>query len=128
MNRVWSCRGRNFDRFKRGDLLTHRSWINIRNRKSCTFRFRIDPVPFTGGYKSYGRCLRHPGTTQEKSKTTLFLQEMRNGDIGYNIKVNQKRNYRNIANAYDDIYLSVLHRKRDWKRSKIKKQWMKNTK
>lgn len=114
-----------FKRFKRGDVLVKSLWLNVKKSSQRAFHFRIDPVPYTGCYKSYRRSYRHPVTTQEKSKTELFKCELRNGDIEYNIKINEKRNLINMPNSYDDICSSIYYRNRDWKRNKIKKQWMK---
>lgn len=82
----------------------------------AVYRFRIDPVPFIHNYKRWFGCYyKRPKTTQERRLSYAYE--------GY---VRGKRRDNNLPNAWDDYPRSDLRVRRCWKRSKVKKQWMKN--
>lgn len=77
--------------------------------------YRYDPVPCTGKHSRYRYCLKKPKTTQEKRMSFAVDKKYVRG----------KRNFHYLPNSYDDIERSDIQNKRGWKKSKIKKQWMK---
>lgn len=96
---------------KYGDIF-YKPTFSIRNRFEVKCRFRIDPVPGTGGYRSYGTYFRRIRTTQERRMSFSHPEYIRG-----------KRNFRTLPNSWDDLDRSDLHY-RCWKRTKKRKQWM----
>ncbi len=92
---------------KRGDILTQKFYSSGKFL-NFNFRYRIDPVPFSGkcgGFKQF----RKIKTTNERK---------------WNLSVNKKyvrAKRRNIPNTWDDI--NRTHDK-SWKSKKKRKQWM----
>lgn len=60
------------------------------------------------------RSLRHPKTKQEANSLPIDYED-------YEIKYRAKRNYKNLPNAYDDIFIAE---EKSWKyKSKKDKQY-----
>ena len=77
------------------------------------FRYRFDPVPYTGKMTRYRNYWRYMKTTQEKRWNLADPEYIRG-----------KRN--NLPSAWDDYYRGDINNK-SWKHNKkIRRQWMKN--
>lgn len=106
---------------KHGDKITTRvSWCRKGlGMKSLTYRFRCEPVPFTGlgfGRSWFYAWHKKPRTTQERRMS--FAHK------GY---VRGRRTGCNLPNTWDDMQRSDCRTRKSWKkRRKIRKQWMKN--
>ena len=83
-------------------------------RKNINFKYRFDPVPYTGRYKNTIRSYyRHPKTTNERRQSCKKnIQQY----------IRPKRNFKNLINCYDDHYIAD-NQTRSWKRSKKLRQW-----
>lgn len=60
----------------------------------------------------YIRCLRHPRTTQEHRMNCVHPELVRAKRVG-----------KNLPTAFDDILRNDINDK-NWKRCKVRKQWM----
>jgi len=79
--------------------------------------FRIDPVPGTG---------KHTWKFKNFYRTANCLQERKlYGDLDHRKYSRGKRYPSNLPDAWDDYPKSRSHNKRNWKKVKKKKQWMK---
>ena len=79
-----------------------------------TYRYRVDPVPYTSASLYHFHGLRHPKTTQEKKLLC-------DADISTYTRGKKKH----LPSAYDDLWRSDISDK-SWKRQKIKRQYMKH--
>ena len=96
---------------KYGDVFYKRE-LSFLSRGVVKCRFRIDPIPGTGGYRSYGTYFRSIRTTQERRMSFAYPEYIR-----------RKRGFRTLPNSWDDLNRSDLGN-RCWKRTKKRKQWM----
>jgi len=96
--------------FKYKDNIFKSKWITTSTPKYI-FKYRFDPVPFTGYKKSIGKYFKYPKTTQEKRKTFEYPELIRG-----------KRSFRSLPDAWNDIPHKIIQR--NWKRTKKQKQWM----
>lgn len=76
------------------------------------FKFRVDPIPHTGGNKS---CI-HGGV--RNMKTT----QERRWSLAHKKYIRGRRSFWNLPNSWDDYWHA--RREKGWKRSKKKRQWM----
>ncbi len=88
------------------------SWNTVNHRRAHPFKFRVDPVPHTGGSRL---CIhggvRHMKTTQE-----------RRWALAHGKYVRGKRSFRMLPTNWDDYWHA--RREKGWKRTKYKKkQW-----
>lgn len=84
-----------------------------KRHKGIKVRFRYDPVPGTGGYKSFAKIYRNPKTNQERKYAC---------DPEHKPYIRGKRSLKILPDPWDDILVSKV--KRNWKRTKKRKQWM----
>ena len=78
-----------------------------------SYRFRMDPVPYTGKRPKRIHCLRHMRTTNEKRL---------NADIEVYDYIRPARRASNLPSLYDDVFRSYP---KSWKDcTKKRKQWM----
>jgi hypothetical protein len=86
--------------------------MNVRlyyGSRNLNFKFRCDPVPFTGRYKNRVRpCFRNPKTTNERRQVGSYTRA--------------KRSFSNLPNAWDDMQIADNYI-RSWKRTKKTRQW-----
>lgn len=105
--------------FKRGDRLYYiNRYGDIIKRKGMivSFRYRMDPVPYSWVYHGWFRnWYKRPKTTQERRWSFADSQYIR-----------VKRICWNLPNTWDDRKRGDIGTRRSWKNKKIKKQWMKN--
>ncbi len=81
--------------------------------KSHTFRFRFDPMPGTGKWKTCARpYMRRPRTTHEKRWAYAHKEYVRARRFGHN-----------LPETWDDMWIAD-NADRGWKRSKKKRQWL----
>lgn len=81
--------------------------------KKKKYKYRYDPVPGIRKIRGGSGYYRNPKTTQEKRMSL---------DVETKEYVRKGRSFRNLPDAYDDIYRPVQH---CWKeQSKKSKQWM----
>lgn len=117
----WSSRNTRRRYFERGDVIGIRAWLKG-NRGILEFRFRIDPVPYTGN-----RCRSWKFKTFYKTPKTMNEKK---GFYGCEDKtlVRGRRNPTNLPEAWNDCPRSDVGIKRSWKKSfRVRKQWMKKT-
>jgi len=107
---------------KHGDRINTRvSWARKGlGMKSLIYRFRYDPVPFTGinyfGKAWFFAWNKRPRTTQEKRMSYAHKEYIR-----------PRRNAFHLPDVYDERLRSDCKTRKSWKkRCKIRKQWMKN--
>lgn len=82
-------------------------------RTGIKLRFRFDPIPGSGKYRGRGYYYRNIKTTQERKYAC---------DPEHKPYIRGKRSLRNLPEAWDDIPANTI--KRNWKRTKKRKQWM----
>jgi len=99
-----------------GDKITRYAGYNWRKHITLTFRFRMDPVPYTRKRKgSYFKCYyKTPRSTQERRRFYMDKEF---------IRIRGKRVPCYLPNAWDDYPRADVY-DRSWKRAtKRKRQW-----
>ena len=96
--------------YEYGERLYVNDWIHMRGRRQITFRFRIDPVPYTGRHRfKMRRLFRHPRMVRQ-----TVIEEV------YYEKFFRKRRSRKCE-AWDDY---PAHFEKSWKwQRKVRHQW-----
>ena len=107
-----------------GDVLikyTWRTWsLRWCNRPQC-FRFRVDPVPFTGGDGKRTHFRLYYKTPNHMNEKRQFFA------CDDPTLVRGKRRVRSLPEPYDDRTRSDVYLKKSWKKNhKVRKQWMKH--
>lgn len=97
---------------KYGDIIYPRQFRFWLGRNNIKCRFRIDPIPGTGKFRSWGIYIRSMRTTQERRLSLAYPEYTR-----------AKRNIRNLPDSWDDFWRADQY-DRSWKQIKKKKQWM----
>ena len=96
--------------------------MNNRSRLGYKYaKFRYDPIPHTGCYKSGIRGIfRHPRTTSELRQLSSDRHNKQLNE--YHVKYRKGR-YKNLPEEWDDISIADSYN-RGWKRTKKRKQWL----
>lgn len=95
-------------------ISTYNLIANKFNGVKCLYRY--DPIPSTGVQRSWhGDYMKKPKTTQERRMSLACDRKYVRG----------KRSFCNLPESWDDYVISAIYNKRDWKKKKIKRQWMK---
>ena len=102
---------------KHGEKLEKGGWVIGLANRSFTFRYRAEPVPYVGCKRwHFSSFYKTPRTANERRKSFACDPSFVRG----------KRNFMHLPNAYDDRTRSDYYIKKSWKKSKIRKQWMKH--
>ena len=106
--------------FEYGDVIERYRWRSYFSRWGkwrLTFRFRIDPVPFTGiGKYRFAWWYKRPHYMNEKRQYYNYDPQLVRG----------KRHPKYLPNAWDNYQRGDVKTRKSWKSKKIRKQWMKN--
>jgi len=98
-----------------------KNWLYGYRKANFTYRFRSEPVPFTGGRqtrKSFPHYYKTPNHINEKKQFYAC------DDTGL---VRLKRHPMSLPQPYDDRQRSDIHLKKSWKKNrKFRKQWAKH--
>ena len=100
---------------KYGDVLVRNRWY-VKKHRCNTFRYRIDPVPDTGG-SGYHFWNWYKNMRMYKRERSLFHE-----DGKYS---RQRRSPSLLPNPWNDMLRSDIRTRNSWKNRNVKKQWSK---
>ena len=103
--------------FEYGERMYGRGYRYTGFSSQASFRYRYDPVPYTG-INAY-----RWGCWYKKFRVYKYERSLYNDHKEF---VRSKRNPRNLPDPWDDIQRGDVGTRRSWKKKKIRKQYMKN--